>query len=110
MTFNRISNFFISLQHKLFYVIMALARFNLYVQSYRFLILSAFHTPRERGGRWAWGLEITGLAFFWYWFGSLLIGCGSWTNALGYLLVSHVVTSPLHVQASIFSSHLTKIL
>ncbi|KAH0838255.1 fatty acid desaturase-domain-containing protein [Lanmaoa asiatica] len=57
-----------------------------------------FDTRKARGGRWSWWLEVIGVAFFWCWFGALLKGCGSWTNAFIYLIVSHVVTSPLHVQ------------
>lgn len=98
MVFDRFAAFFISLQHKLFYVVMAFARFNLYANSYSFLFQKAWDTKRSRGGRWAWTLEIIGLAFFWCWYGSILYGCGSWKMALAYLMVSHIVTSPLHVQ------------
>jgi len=102
MAFDRFAAFFVSLQHRLFYIVMAFARFNLYINSYTFLFRKAFDTPRARGGKWAWRLEIVGLVFFWLWFGSVLRGCGSWSKALSYLLVSHAVTSPLHVQASLF--------
>jgi delta8-fatty-acid desaturase len=98
MPFDRFTAIVISLQHKLFYLVMAFARFNLYANSYRFLFLKAFDTRRARGGRWAWRLEIIGIVFFWCWFGALLKGCGSWRMALSYLFVSHIVTSPLHVQ------------
>jgi delta8-fatty-acid desaturase len=77
---------------------MAFARFNLYINSYSFLFRKAWDTQRARGGRWAWRLEIVGLVFFWCWFGGVLWGCGTWRKALAYLLVSHAVTSPLHVQ------------
>jgi len=98
MYFDRFAAFFITLQHKLFYIVMAFARFNLYVNSYTFLFRKAWDTKRARGGWWAWRLEIIGLVFFWCWFGSVLYGCGSWKMALAYLIVSHAVTSPLHVQ------------
>jgi len=39
-----------------------------------------------------------GAGLFWVWFGKVLIGCGSWKMAFVYLLVSHAVTGPLHVQ------------
>ena len=84
---------------------MAFGRFNLYVNSYTFLFQKAFDTRRAKGGRWAWSLEILGLVFFWWWFGKALIGCGTWQKALGYLIVSHVVTSPLHLQVN-FLLHL----
>ncbi|PFH50815.1 hypothetical protein AMATHDRAFT_47622 [Amanita thiersii Skay4041] len=98
MRFDRFSNLLISVQHKLFYVVMLFARFNLYAQSYTFLCTKAWDTRRARGGRWAWSLEVLGVLFFWFWFGKVLYGCGDWKTALGYLLVSHAVTSPLHVQ------------
>jgi len=77
---------------------MAFARFNLYANSYRYLYLQAWDTKRARGGRWAWWLEVVGLVFFWTWFGRVLYGCPSWQISLAYLLVSHIVTSPLHIQ------------
>lgn len=45
-------------------------------------------------------MEAIGLMFFWTWFGALLRGCGSWKMRIAYLVVSHAVTSPLHVQVS----------
>lgn len=100
MPFDRFAKAVTAIQHKLFYIVMLFARLNLYRLSYEFLIKKAWDTKRARGGRWAWGLEIAGLIFFWSWFGRVLYGCGSWQTALAYLLVSHAVTSPLHVQAS----------
>lgn len=100
LNFDRFASFFISLQHKLFYIIMLFGRFNLYINSYSFLINKASDTKRARGGRWAWYLEIAGICFFWTWFSSVLYGCGSWQKAVGYLIISHIVTSPLHVQVS----------
>ncbi|KAK2461969.1 hypothetical protein APHAL10511_006432 [Amanita phalloides] len=98
MPFDRFAEYVITVQHKLFYIVMLFARFNLYRLSYFFLIKKAFDTKRARGGRWAWGLEVIALIFFWTWFGRVLYGCGNWQTALAYLLVSHAVTSPLHVQ------------
>jgi len=97
--FDAPARFFLKFQHNLFYIIMAFARFNLYVNSYSFLFRKYFDTHRARGGRWAWSAEICGIAFFWWWFGwGVLRGCGSFGRALAYLLISHAATSPLHVQ------------
>ena len=98
MPFDAFSRIVLSVQHKLFYIVMAFARFNLYANSYAFLYQKFFDTRRARGGRWAWRLEIAGIIFFWLWFGRVLYGCGTWQRALAYLMVSHAVTSPLHVQ------------
>ena len=102
MGFDRFAKLFLALQHKLFYVVMSLGRFNLYANSYAYLYKKAFDTKRARGGHWAWRLEMAGLIFFWAWFGYVLYGCGTWQKTLAYLLVSHVVTSPLHVQVIFF--------
>ncbi|KAI3624941.1 sphingolipid 8-(E)-desaturase [Malassezia furfur] len=79
-------------QHKLYYIIMSLARFNLYALSYSFLLL------RARRDRW-FALECFGLVCFWTWFGAgVLRALPSWGIVVGYLLVSHVFASPVHVQ------------
>ncbi|OCH96070.1 fatty acid/sphingolipid desaturase [Obba rivulosa] len=106
MEFDGFSKLFISLQHKLFYVVLSLARFNLYVQSYGFLAKTAFQPRRALGGRWWWWSEIICLGLFWGWFGTLLAGLGSWPKVLLYLLVSHVVASPVHIQ--IVLSHFSR--
>ncbi|KAG9314310.1 fatty acid desaturase-domain-containing protein [Chiua virens] len=98
MLFDRFTAVLISFQHKLFYILLAFGRFNLYANAYSFLFRTAFDTPKARGGRWSWWLEVIGVTFFWCWFGAVLKGSGSWSNALIYLVVSHVVTSPLHLQ------------
>jgi delta8-fatty-acid desaturase len=83
--------FFLTVQHRIFYVVMSLARFNLYANSYGFLALRARRT-------WDWYFEVGCLIAFWSWYGAMLYGIGNWKSALAYLLISHVVTSPLHVQ------------
>ncbi|TFK77162.1 delta 8-sphingolipid desaturase [Pluteus cervinus] len=98
MPFDRFSKFLISFQHKLFYIIMMFGRFNLYANSYTFLYQKAWDSKRARGGRWAWWLEILAVGLFWTWYTYVLYGCGSWPKAIVYLLVSHAITSPLHVQ------------
>ncbi|KAI0735069.1 fatty acid/sphingolipid desaturase [Earliella scabrosa] len=106
LTFDAASKFLISLQHKLFYIVLSLARFNLYANSYGYLAKTAFEPKKYRGGRWWWWAEIAGLGLFYAWFGAVLKGCGSWQNALVYLLVSHIAASPVHVQ--IVLSHFSR--
>ncbi|KAF7334410.1 Delta 8-sphingoloid desaturase protein [Mycena venus] len=96
--FDRFAKFFIQIQHRLFYIVLALARVNLYASSYPFLARKAFDTKRARGGRWAWWLEVVGIIVFWYWYGRVLANCGSFKAGLAYLLISHVAASPVHVQ------------
>jgi len=78
-------------QDKLYYLVLSLARFNLYAQSYLFLL--------QRARRdWTWYTEIAGIVFYWNWFGRAVLGVGGWKMRVLYLLVSHVVASPVHVQ------------
>lgn len=98
LPFDFAARIFLRIQHQLFYVVMSLARFNLYRLSYAFLFNSRNANVKARGGRWSWWAEVIGLAVFWTWYSAVLLGTGSWTNALQYLLISHIVTSPLHIQ------------
>ncbi|KAL4909651.1 fatty acid desaturase-domain-containing protein [Aspergillus multicolor] len=102
MTFDGAAAWFIKYQHWLYYPILALGRFNLY-----FLAWSYLASPTQvlkRGPAW-WHryLEIAGLIFFWYWFGyrTLYLSIASWSSRIIFLLVSHVVTAPLHVQLTL---------
>ncbi|OSD03169.1 fatty acid/sphingolipid desaturase [Trametes coccinea BRFM310] len=103
MTFDAFGKLFVSMQHKLFYLVLSLARFNLYANSYGYLAKTAFEPRRFRGGRWWWWAEIAGLGLFFVWFGAVLRGCGTWQSALVYLLVSHIAASPVHIVLSHFS-------
>ncbi|KAH9968894.1 fatty acid/sphingolipid desaturase [Russula dissimulans] len=98
LTFDRFSRAMIAAQHRLFYAIMSLARFNLYRQSYRHLWITRNEPSKARGGRWAWWLEVFALLGFFTWYANVLRGCGSWKTGLMYLFVSNIVPSPLHVQ------------
>lgn len=109
MHFDAFARFVIPVQHYTFYVVMALARFNLYFLSYSFLAKHAFSPKRAVSGRWWWWTEIVCLCMFFGWYGAVLRGCGSWKNALAFLLVSNIVPSPLHVQAR-YSSFLRVVL
>ena len=92
MPFDAAARFLLRHQHKLYFVIMSVARFNLYALSYSFLFL------RARRDKWFY-IESIGLSVFWYWFTvHVLANLPTWPLRIGYLLLSHIVTSPLHVQ------------
>ncbi|KAK4052747.1 hypothetical protein OIV83_002034 [Microbotryomycetes sp. JL201] len=83
-------------QHKLYYLIMCFARFNLFALSYAFLVRSL---PDSRSPLFKLRLaEFVGIAVFWSWFAAVLRGIDGTGNRIMYLLVSFAVTSPLHVQ------------
>ncbi|KAH9837185.1 fatty acid desaturase-domain-containing protein [Rhodofomes roseus] len=106
MVFDSFSKLLISVQHKLYYFVLSLARFNLYALSYTYLAKTAFEPKRAVGGRWWWWSEIFGLGLFYCWYLNVLSGCGTWRKALLYLLISHIAASPVHVQ--IVLSHFSR--
>ena len=96
MTFDKASRLLLSMQHKLYYFVMSLARFNLYANSYGFLWKRGI-LQGKRG--WPWWSEVVGIAIYWIWYIRVVQGCGNWKWGLVFVLVSHMTASPLHVQA-----------
>ncbi|WVQ78392.1 hypothetical protein IAT38_000478 [Cryptococcus sp. DSM 104549] len=92
MLLDAFSKIMIPLQHKLYYIVLSLARFNLYANSYMFL----FGPKPKRNAFWVY--ELAGIAFYWTYYLSMLRGLPSWKMRLVYLLISHVMASPVHVQ------------
>jgi hypothetical protein len=82
----------IAVQHKIYYVVLSLARFNLYANSYGYLA-----GPKPKHDNF-WKLELAGVAWYWMYFGGMLYAQRSWQMRLGFLIVSHVAASPVHVQ------------
>jgi sphingolipid 8-(E)-desaturase len=101
MTFDAFARWFISKQQYLYYPILSLAHFNLYVQSYIYLLSKA--PPRRGPAWWHWYLELAGIVTFWYWFGyqvcTLAIPDG-WSRFI-FIMTCHIVSSPLHVQITL---------
>ncbi|EIM92093.1 fatty acid/sphingolipid desaturase [Stereum hirsutum FP-91666 SS1] len=106
LTFDLPARYLIAVQHRLFYIIMSLARFNLYRLSYEHLWKTRNDPRKAKGGRWYWWGEIIGLVVWAFWYGRVLLGCGTWGKTLGYLMISNMVPSPLHVQ--IVLSHFSR--
>jgi len=82
----------IAVQHKIYYVVLSLARFNLYANSYGHLA-----GPKPKHDKF-WKLELAGVAWYWMYFGGMMYAQRTWQMRLGFLLVSHVAASPVHVQ------------
>lgn len=97
MTFDAASKVLIAMQHRLYYVVMSLARFNLYAQSYIFLFKRG--VIQGKRGR-LWWLELAGIAFYWNWYIRAVAGCSGWKSQVGFVLISHMAASPVHVQVS----------
>jgi len=89
MIFNQASRLIVSYQHIFFYPLMAVARFNLYLQSWMYMLFvnGKFQTVE---------LALTTCWACWtFYFLSFSI---SWRIAVAVLLVSHIVAGILHVQ------------
>lgn len=114
--FDSIARFMVSNQHWLFYPIMALARFNLYAQSY-ILLLDPNEPNSAFGGkkRGSWGrkAELVALLGFAAWFFGMVFYVMPVTSVdsngvdtsysplverMMYVLLSHAVAGVLHVQ------------
>ena len=88
------ARFFVSYQHYLYYVVMGVARFNLYVQGILHLIFDAANEHRK--------LEVATVFAFFAWFGTMLTyALSTWQERVAYLLVSHALAGVLHVQITL---------
>ncbi|KAF8867323.1 fatty acid desaturase [Acephala macrosclerotiorum] len=85
-------------QQWLYYPLLCLGRFNLYALSWEHLWLD--RGPKNKDMWWHRPFEILGQLVFWYWFGYRIVYLSlsnAWTRFM-FVLVSHAVTMPLHVQ------------
>ncbi|GAB7358344.1 hypothetical protein MBLNU230_g2415t1 [Neophaeotheca triangularis] len=99
--FDRVAELALPYQHYTYYPIMAVARFNLYFLSWAHLL-----SPRSRNKGVMWWTRPTEIAAIvvyisWYFGGLLYLGIPTWWDRAVFLLVSHVVTMPLHVQITL---------
>ncbi|CAD7952685.1 unnamed protein product [Amoebophrya sp. A25] len=97
--FDKFAQIALRCQHILYYPIMALARFNLYLQSI-ILCLTPYDVFRRWGGK-SRSKELATLGFFWSWMSLLLSKFNSWDETVVFLLVSHAIAGILHVQITI---------
>lgn len=102
MDFDAVAQWAVKYQHYLYYPLLCFGRFNLYRLSWEYL-LSPTQAPRKGPAWWHRYLEIAGNVFFWYWFGYRTVYCSIPTisSRLVFILVSHMVTAPLHVQITL---------
>ncbi|KZF21855.1 putative fatty acid desaturase [Xylona heveae TC161] len=101
MTYDAFAKFFIRYQDFLYYPILTFGRFNLYALSWEYLLRGL--GPRKGIARWHRWLEIAGQVFFWTWFGygMLYKSIPDGWNRFVFLMISHMVTMPVHVQITL---------
>jgi len=94
MTFTWIAkNIFVPYQHFWFYPIMAVARFNLYFQSFINLCKDPYVENK--------GLEFLHLGIFWTWKIFLLSRMNSWVMVVVFLFSCNIAASQLHLQITL---------
>ncbi|KAH7380932.1 fatty acid desaturase-domain-containing protein [Cadophora sp. MPI-SDFR-AT-0126] len=96
MAYNAFAQTVVPYQKYLYYPLLCFGRFNLYVLSLEFI----FMDKGPKSNRWHRFYELSGQVFFWFWFGYLIMWCSipTWTQRFLFLMISHMVTMPLHVQ------------
>ncbi|KAJ2904645.1 hypothetical protein MKZ38_007481 [Zalerion maritima] len=101
MAYDFAAKFLLRFQAYSYYLILTLGRFNLYRLSWEFLILGL--GPKKGPAWWHRWMEMVGQVVFWYWFGYGVLYCsieGNW-NRFVFVMISHAVTMPLHVQITL---------
>eukprot|EP00794_Sanderia_malayensis_P020146 gene20146-22119_t len=78
-------------QHYLFYPVMAVARLNLYLQSFIYIL---FKKKDLKGAIF----ELACCAFFWLWYLTVCSTCSTWSERIVFFAVSHAVAGLIHVQ------------
>ncbi|KZL75214.1 fatty acid desaturase [Colletotrichum tofieldiae] len=86
-----------------YYPVMGVARFNLYLLSWLHVLS---RRSSQLGSSKAWWIRPTEIAFmacFWYMFAYRLVLCTlpTWPIRVAFVLVSHIITMPLHVQITL---------
>ncbi|GAA5900827.1 fatty acid desaturase [Sporobolomyces salmoneus] len=96
MALDGFARYVLPYQHRLYYIVMCFARFNLFALSYSFVLTKwpAKESPLFK----LRVLELVGISMFWIWFSKVLFAIDTVPHRFLYLLVSFAVTSPLHVQ------------
>ena len=101
MDFDAVARWAVKHQDYLYYPILAMGRFNLYRLSWEYLLLGL--GPRTGPAWWHRWLEIAGHIFFWTWYGYGILYCSiptAWDRFV-FVMISHMVTGPLHVQITL---------
>jgi len=98
---DRAAELLVPYQKLTYYPIMAIARFNLYLLSWLHLL-----SPRSASlgaASWTKPVEILFMSCYWFIFGYLLLWrcIPTWPLRIAFVLVSHIITMPLHVQITL---------
>lgn len=101
MEYDAASRFLIGIQSYTYYFVMLFGRFNLYRLSWDYLLLG--RGPRRGPAAYLRWVELAGQVFFWTWFGYGILYKSiptAWDRFV-YVMISHMLQSPLHVQITL---------
>ena len=101
MEYDAVAKITVKYQHYMYYPILLFGRFNLYFLSWEHIIIG--RGPKHGAGWWHRWFELAGQIFFWAWFGYGVVWCSipTWFSRVAFVLISHMVTAPLHVQITL---------
>ncbi|KAF4968188.1 hypothetical protein FSARC_4378 [Fusarium sarcochroum] len=97
------ADFMVPYQKYTYYPVMAVARFNLYFLSWCHVLSEKSAQLGKSRAWWIRPTEITFMACYWFLFGYCLVwrGLPSWYYRVAFVVISHIVTMPLHVQITL---------
>ncbi|KAF6829582.1 fatty acid desaturase [Colletotrichum plurivorum] len=97
------ADFLVQYQSWTYYPVMGIARFNLYLLSWLHVLSTKSSALGNSKAWWIRPTEIAFMACFWYIFGYRLLLCTlpTWPIRVAFVLVSHIITMPLHVQITL---------
>ncbi|KAI8938811.1 hypothetical protein NX059_004675 [Plenodomus lindquistii] len=101
MEYDAFAKIMVRIQHYTYYPIMLFARFNLYRLSWTFLLSGK--GPKKGQAWWHRYFELLGIAVFcvWYVYGVVYKTIPDNWSRFWFVIISHVLTSPLHVQITL---------
>ncbi|KAH7081563.1 fatty acid desaturase-domain-containing protein [Paraphoma chrysanthemicola] len=101
MEYDAVAKVLVRIQHYTYYPIMAVARFNLYRLSWEYLLGNK--APKKGPAWWFRYFELFGVSVFltWYAYGVVYKSIPDNLSRFCFVLLSHVLTSPLHVQITL---------
>ena len=100
MPLNDAAHFFVKYQHYMYYPVMAVARVNLYIQSFAHAFRLSFY-GKSKELVWRRELQIVSLLGFWTWLIALVMQLPTWESRVMFLVPAHVVAGILHVQITL---------
>ncbi|KAF5240585.1 hypothetical protein FAUST_4263 [Fusarium austroamericanum] len=97
------ADFLVPFQKYTYYPVMGIARFNLYLLSWLHVLSKKSSQLGKSRAWWIRPTEITFMCCYWFLFGYCLLwrGLPDWTTRVIFVLVSHIITMPLHVQITL---------